>query len=138
MVDYVEAHSSQRLGFMVPLVLFVLFFVACCGVVASVFLRAASETAFAEQYNAGVQLCRNQAEICRGETELTEEGLYTLYFDRNYRPTEQEQADYYLTVSRSISPSAGGNMRNDTITAYTPEGKQIYMLDVAVYLPEGR
>ena len=43
MIDYEERRSEtrQRMGFMTPLLVFVLAFVACCGVIACVFLRAA-------------------------------------------------------------------------------------------------
>ena len=44
MIDYEEKRSEtrHRMGFMTPLLVFVLAFVACCGVIACVFLRAAS------------------------------------------------------------------------------------------------
>ena len=45
---------SRRLGFMGPLLLFVLLFVTGCGVMACVFLRAAAVSARAESYNAAV------------------------------------------------------------------------------------
>lgn len=138
MAEYSEKHSGSRLGFMVPLLLFVLFFVACCGVVAGVFLRSAAQTAFAERYNAGVQLCRNQAEICRADETSGDSGMQTLYFDGQYRPAEEGEAQYYLTVSRRMDASGVGRMRYETITAFTMEGERIYGLDVAVYLPEGR
>ena len=43
MIDYEEKRSEtrHRMGFMTPLLVFVLAFVACCGVIACVFLRAA-------------------------------------------------------------------------------------------------
>ena len=43
MIDYEDKRSEtrHRIGFMTPLLVFVLAFVACCGVIACVFLRAA-------------------------------------------------------------------------------------------------
>ena len=48
---------SGRMGFMTPILLFVLLFVVCCGVVAGIFLRAFVITEDAETCHAGEE-CR--------------------------------------------------------------------------------
>ena len=49
-----QKSPARRLSFMGPLLLFVLLFVAGCGVMACVFLRAAAVSTRAESYNAAV------------------------------------------------------------------------------------
>ena len=60
MIDYEEKRSEtrHRMGFMIPLLVFVLAFVACCGVIACVFLRAAVISDEAARESAGIALCR--------------------------------------------------------------------------------
>ena len=64
MIDYEEKRSEtrHRMGFMTPLLVFVLAFVACCGVIACVFLRAAVISDEAARESAGIALCRSAAE----------------------------------------------------------------------------
>lgn len=135
--ETMERDTAQRLGFMVPLVLFVLFFVICCGVISGVFLRAAAESARAEEYNTAVQLCRNQAEICRAD-RTSGEPLRRLYFDKDFQPAEPETAVCCLVVERFADAWGAGTLRRDVITACRPDGSEIYSLEAAVYLPEGR
>ena len=63
MIDYEEKRSEtrHRMGFMIPLLVFVLAFVACCGVIACVFLRAAVISDEAARESAGIALCRSAA-----------------------------------------------------------------------------
>ena len=69
MIDYEEKRSEtrHRMGFMIPLLVFVLAFVACCGVIACVFLRAAVISDEAARESAGIALCRSAAEEFRAE-----------------------------------------------------------------------
>lgn len=135
--------SAHRLGFMIPLVLFVLFFVACCGVLASVFIQATQLSNQAGQLGGAVQLCRNQAEIYRALGSSEEalpmvEGTQQLYFGDDYRPAAEEGAAYVLTVTEQRSNEPGGTLRSFTLTASPVGEEEMYSLDVAVYLPDGR
>ena len=58
-----QESGARRLGFMGPVLLFVLFFVICCGVLSGVFARSASLSAQARQLEAAVELSRNAAEV---------------------------------------------------------------------------
>ena len=75
MIDYEEKRSEtrHRMGFMTPLLVFVLAFVACCGVIACVFLRAAVISDEAARESAGIALCRSAAEAFRAG-EIPENG----------------------------------------------------------------
>ena len=75
MIDYEEKRSEtrHRMGFMTPLLVFVLAFVACCGVIACVFLRAAVISDEAARESAGIALCRSAAEEFRAG-EIPENG----------------------------------------------------------------
>lgn len=132
-----EARTSgnvRRMGMMIPLVLFVLGFVLCCGVLAGVFLRAAAINARAGDCTAGVQLCRNTAELCRSGQG---DDLSVRYYDEKYGQTEKTEASYYVTVICREEPAGIGILRVHTITAYNMEAEPLYTLEAAVYLPEG-
>ena len=78
MIDYEEKRSEtrHRMGFMTPLLVFVLAFVACCGVIACVFLRAAVISDEAARESAGIALCRSAAEAFRaGEIHISQKIL---------------------------------------------------------------
>lgn len=137
MADSTENNSSYRLSFMVPVVLFVLFFAACCGVIATVFLRAAAETERAEQYSAAVQLCRNQAEICRSRAFPEADDLQTLYFGTDFAPASPEDGICYLTIAQELTETESGLLCKNTITAHTMDGAELYCLEVLRYLPDG-
>ena len=51
-----QESTAHRLSFTGPLLLFVLLFVICCGVLACVFVRADATSREAEIYNASVSL----------------------------------------------------------------------------------
>lgn len=132
MRENTEHGSAARMSFMIPLLIFVLFFVLCCGILACVFLKAADETARAEQYDAGVQLCRNQAEILRSIKEPT--GDTVLYFDSERRQTAPESAEYCLTLTETLTDTAAGKLRQTLIEAFGADGGKLYELTVTVYL----
>lgn len=130
--------GSRRLGFMIPIVVIVLIFVICCGVVASVFLRSAEETAMAGRLSDCIQLCRNQAELRRSpDAPLLESGT-VLYFDETYHPASREEAAFSLEILETLEETPVGCLRRDTLTAACLDGAAEFTLDVAVYLPEGR
>ena len=120
-----------RVGFMVPLVLFVLFFVACSGVLAGVFLRASALSGQAGAYNDSIQLCRNHAEIARASG--VEPGVY--YYDRDLQPTEADNAVYCVTVEAENSETAAGILQSGRVSAGISRADPLYSLNVAVYLP---
>lgn len=130
-----DDRNNHRLGDLVPLVLFVLLFVVCCGVMACVFLRAASVNESAGAYDAGVQLCRNQAELCRAAG--IPEGTAVYYYDEDFREVADGGA-YYVTVTGKTEKTAAGQLQEGTVTAFTSEDRLLYTVDVAVYLPDGR
>ena len=125
--------NARRMGMMIPLVLFVLVFVVCCGVLAGVFLRAADINARAGDCTAGVQLCRNTAELCRAGQAA---GLSQCFYDAHYQPTAEGAASYRVTVNFRDEAAAAGILRSYTITAYGTGQEPLYSLEVTVYLPE--
>lgn len=133
MNDAGTSGNARRMGMMIPLVLFVLGFVLCCGVLAGVFLRAAAINARAGDSTAGVQLCRNTAELCRSGQG---DDLSVRYYDENYGQTEKTEASYYVTVTCREEPAGAGTLRLHTIMAYSMEAEPLYSIEVAVYLPE--
>ena len=124
---------SGRMGFMTPILLFVLLFVVCCGVVAGIFLRAFVITEDAETCHAGVYRCRNQAEYFRAG-EIPEQNTM-VYYDENVQPSDPETAAYYVTVTDQPEETAAGTLHTGIITAHTIDGTEIYTLNVAAYLP---
>ena len=90
---------------MVPVICFVAFFMACCAVCACVFARSAAVTREAEHLSAAVQLCRNQAELCRAGLGWEEEESEAR-FDGSFRETET--GSYWVRVKRSLSEDGLG------------------------------
>ena len=121
--------ERSRLGYLVPVILFVAFFMACCAVCACVFARAAAVTEEAEQLSAAVQLCRNQAELCRAGLGWEEEEGEAR-FDGSFR--ESEAGQYWVRVTRSCSEDGLGTA---LISAGTEGGEALCTLEVKVYLP---
>ncbi len=127
---------SRRLGFMIPLLVFVLLLVLCCGVIACVFLRADAVSQQAERETVAVTLCRNQAERLRAGVfpELDTK----LYYKDTLEECTQEQGAYYVIVTGTRTATGAGELFEGTVTAYSAQNQAIYSLDTAVYLPEGR
>lgn len=125
--------GAQRLGFMIPLILFVIFFIICCGVLSSVFAKSTDLSIRARQLNGAVQVCRNGAEIFAscGSAEETEKILGSSFFDENAVPTAQENAQMYLEVRQE--PSRDG-VQYAVLEVYSIEGEHLYTLTVASYL----
>ena len=96
MIDYEEKRSEtrHRMGFMTPLLVFVLAFVACCGVIACVFLRAAVISDEAARESAGIALCRSAAEAFRAG-EIPENGEKA-YFTKDMTSCAEADAYYYI------------------------------------------
>ena len=121
--------ERSRLGYLVPVICFVAFFMACCAVCACVFARSAAVTEEAEQLSAAVQLCRNQAELCRAGLGWEEEESEAR-FDGSFR--ESEAGQYWVRVTRSCSEDGLGTA---LISAGTEGGEALCTLEVKVYLP---
>ena len=121
--------ERSRLGYLVPVICFVAFFMACCAVCACVFARAAAVTEEAEQLSTAVQLCRNQAELCRAGLGWEEEEGEAR-FDGSFR--ESEAGQYWVRVTRSCSEDGLGTA---LISAGTEGGEALCTLEVKVYLP---
>lgn len=134
MTDRIESRSGHRLGFMIPMILFVLFFVACCAALVGLFVRSADISNQAGRMNDAVQICRNQAERFRAGEDLPE----ILYFDENYRETSAESANYRLEIQFSEETTPLGRMVSAHFSACTAAGEPIYRLDTARYVPDGR
>ena len=128
---------SRRLGFMGPLLLFVLLFVAGCGVMACVFLRAAAVSTRAESYNAAVSLCRSEAECWRAGQLRGQSETEPLYFDRELAPANADNAASCLWIAQSVEPTAAGQLQTAVITACTPAGEEIYRIEAQAYGPQG-
>lgn len=124
--------NARRMGMMIPLMVFVLIFVVCCGVLAGVFLRAAAINARAGDYAAGVQLCRNTAELCRGGAVPES----VVYYDRAYNPVDKENASFYVTVTQQQTQTAAGVMHTYTVSAYSMDAASLYSLQAAAYAPD--
>ena len=134
-----EKRASQhtRLGYMLPILLFVLFFVLCSGVLACVFLKAETVSNQAGNLNSGVQLCRNEAERFRSGVDAPE-GKLVCYYNEDLQPVDEADAQYYVTLEASREPSGAGNLDTAVICAFTMAGERLYDLDVTVYRPDGR
>lgn len=122
--------QRSRLGYLVPVICFVAFFMACCGVCACVFARAASQTAQAESLNTAVQLCRNTAEICRSG-EGWEDGESLDWYDGTMGLSET--GAYWVAVTRTTAENGLGTAR---IRAGKDGAEALYTLEIRVYLPE--
>ena len=137
MINYEEKRSEtrHRMGFMTPLLVFVLSFVACCGVIACVFLRAAVISDEAAYKSAGVALCRSAAEEFRaGEIPKSGERAY---FTKDMASCAEADAYYYTETEVTAAEIATGELYSGNITAYTAEqDKEIYALDVRCYQPK--
>lgn len=123
--------NVRRLGNLIPMLLFVLFFVMCSGVLAAVFLRSAQLSADAGRRSDAVQLCRNQAERFRSG-EVLPEGKQ--YYDENYAPAEPGNGVYLLEVTYSLQ----GTLNYAHIAVSSLQDEPLYALDVARFAPEGR
>lgn len=126
-----DNQSARRLGSMVPMLLFILFFVMCSGVLAAVFLRSAQISARAGDSSNAVQLCRNQAERFRSG-EAIPEGTH--FYGDDFAAADAESGAYRLEVTYSRE----GALVTAHLSAFTAEGIPLYALEVARYEPEGR
>ena len=126
--------AARRLGFMAPLLLFVLLFVLCCGVLVCVFLRSDAVSRDAAAYDDAVTLCRSEAERFRSG-DCAADGTQ-LYFDALLSPSSPEEAAYCLDFQRQDTPTVAGILATVMITARTPAGNTLYELEAAVYLPQ--
>lgn len=120
----------SRLGYLVPVICFVAFFMVCCGVCACVFARASSLTAQAESLNTAVQLCRNTAERCRSGADW-EDGETLDRYDEAMCPAEN--GAYWVAVTRERGEDGLGTAR---IRAGKDGAEALYTLEIRVYLPE--
>lgn len=127
---------SRRLGFMIPLLVFVLLLVLCCGVIACVFLRADAVSRQAEAETAAVTLCRNQAEQLRAG--VLPELDTKIYYNASLEKCGQEQGSYYIVVTGDWTETGAGRLFQGKVTAYSIQDQPIYALDAAAYLPDGR
>lgn len=137
MIDYEEKRSGtrHRMGFMTPLLVFVLAFVACCGVIACVFLRAAVISDEAARESAGIALCRSAAEAFRAG-EIPENGEIA-YFTKDMTSCAEADAYYYIKTEVTAAETETGALYAGKITAYTAEqDKEIYALNVRCYQPK--
>lgn len=137
MINYEEKRSEtrHRMGFMTPLLVFVLAFVACCGVIACVFLRAAAVSDEAAYKSAGIALCRSAAEEFRAGN-IPENGERA-YFTKDMASCSEQDAYYYIETAVTAAETAAGEMYAGSITAYTAEqDKEVYALDVRCYQPK--
>lgn len=125
---------AGHLGYMIPVLLFVLFFAVCSGVLACVFVRAETVSAGAKAYNNGVQLCRNEAERFLAGDESESQRWY----NSALQLTESEQAEYAVTVDISTEDTAAGQLRTASICAFARSGEFLYELQVTRYCPSGR
>ena len=128
-----QESSARRLSFMGPLLLFVLLFTLCCGVLACIFVRASAISRTADAYNAAVGLCRSQAECIRAG-QLPEE--QTRYFDAALQPCAPEAAVYRVDFQTTYEAAAGGSLCTVTVAAGPAQGEALYQLEAAVYLPQ--
>ena len=91
--------AARRLSVMAPLLLFVLVFVVCCGVVSCVFARANAISRSAAVYDDAVALCRDRAARFRAGEPLAE----TAYFDADLQPCAEADAVYCVTASVTVA-----------------------------------
>ena len=126
--------QGGNLGYMIPVLLFVLFFALCSGVLAGVFVRSENISEGAKAYNDCVQLCRNEAERFRAGEELEKERR----FDETLCPTEETQGEYFVYTETSGEPSNAGRLETALIRAEASSGAAEYELQVVRYCPGER
>lgn len=119
-----ERKVSGRLLHMVPMILFVLVFVVCCGTLAGLFLRSADVSARAGQRNAAVQFCRNQAERFRAGEEMP------------MSPIPFKGGEMTAAVTRE--ECSAGQLLHAEFTAISEDGEILYTLNAARYVSDGR
>ena len=120
---------NGRLGHLIPVLLFVLFFVLCCGVLTGVFLRAAEMRRETQAYSAGVQLCRNQAEQYRAGQ--ADPGSH--WYDEGFRPVPEKDAAYRVEITQEVRETAAGQLCTGRIWAYDRENTPLYELETVVF-----
>ena len=123
-----------NLGYMIPVLLFVLFFALCSVVLAGVFVRSENISESAKAYNDCVQLCRNEAERFRAGEELEKEKSY----DAELCPTGEIQGEYLVYTEVSNEPTPAGRLETALIRAEASSGAAEYELQVVRYCPEER
>lgn len=121
---------SGRLGHLIPVLLFVLLFVLCCGVLTGVFLRAAALRQQTRAYGDAVQLCRNQAEQYRAGRAAPG----SCWYDEDFVPTSDDRASYRVEITQRIQQEACGQLCTGTICAYDRSGQPLYELEASVFL----
>lgn len=126
-----DRESTRRLGSLIPMLLFILFFVACSGVLAAVLIRSAQISADAGSRSDAVQLCRNQAERFRGGQTIAEGKQF---YHADFTPASPESGEYTLEVTCSRE----GSLTTAHITCSSLEGTVLYELDAVRYALEGR
>lgn len=124
--------NHARMGHLIPVLLFVLVFVLCCAVLTGVFLRASAMGQQTQAYNDAVQLCRNRAELYRAGDPGAENGWY----DLNLLPAAEDAAVYRLELTEQACTEAAGVLKTAAIRVYDRQGRMLYELEAAVYLPE--
>lgn len=130
-----EHSGSHRLGFMIPMILFVLFFVVCCGAMVGLFARSADISAQAGRKSDAVQICRNQAERFRESQLLTKR----CYFDETYHEVDERTgAKYYTECATDSTCCPNGEILEVTITVYSMDDTPIYSLNTSRYDSYGR
>ena len=124
--------AARRLSFMTPLLLLVLFFVLCCGVLSCVFIRSAAISREAEIYNASVTLCRSEAERFRANAAAEGEQLC---FDADFSPCAAEESVYTLRVERTAAETPAGTLETAVLSAGATGAEPVYSLTVTAYRP---
>lgn len=145
MIDYEEKRSEtrHRMGFMTPLLVFVLAFVACCGVIACVFLRAAVISDEAARESAGIALCRSAAEEFR-VGEIPENGEKA-YFTKDMASCAEADAYYYIETEvtaaetgqlllSSLHTTGAANTIDRIIDAFPPNQQAQIRLQLSMVL----
>ena len=123
-----------NLGYMIPVLLFVLFFALCSAVLAGVFARSENISESAKAYNDCVQLCRNEAERFRAGEKLEEK----IYCDEMLRQTTQEESEYTVCAELSEERAPNGRLETALIRAEASSGAAEDELRVVRYCPEER
>lgn len=134
MNDRPRADTAHRLGFMIPLILFVLMFALCCAALSGLFVRSLDISNEAGALSDAVSICRSQAERFRAGCELPEK----MYFDEHYRETDASSARYLLEVTVTAEETAAGAMEYALLAAALPGGEPIYTIQAARYVHVGR
>lgn len=111
MIDYEEKRSEtcHRMGFMTPLLVFILAFVACCGVIACVFLRAAVDRLLKlGRVTDAEKLCTGVIRLDPAAEEFSVFLMQALIKNKNPKKA-LEHYDYIASLYREVygvSPSA--------------------------------